>query len=151
MAKDHVVRWRAANHAHCSSSQTPRSHIYEGFRLFLRCCSSLLLFVVTICLAVPAPALAHGEEAAAYPAGVLSSLPLVLLAMLISRPGWGWSAIIFLLALLSAFVAGVVPMDFLPSWLAHSANGAFATGFVPPIAATAILLLGIRKYRRASR
>jgi hypothetical protein len=93
------------------------SRIYEGFRLFLRCFSLWLLFVVTICLAVPAPALAHGEEAAAYPVGVLSSLPLVLLAVAISRPGWVWSAIIFLLAILSAFVAGIVPMDFLPSGL----------------------------------
>jgi hypothetical protein len=143
----------AANHGHCFSSQTPHSVAQPHLRrvsLVPRCCSLWLLFEVTICLAA-APALAHGEEAAAYPVGVLSSLPLVLLAVAISRPGWVWLAIIFLLALLSAFVAGIVPMGFLPSWLAHSANGAFATGFVPPIAATAILLLGIRKYRRDSR
>jgi hypothetical protein len=99
----------------------------------------------------PTVAHAHGdiEGAIAYSEGGLLSLLLVLIAVLVARLGWKWSIAAFLLALVASLLFGLIPRAYLPSW-AHSGNGAFLGGLLPPIVSTTLLIFAVRVYRRPS-
>jgi hypothetical protein len=102
--------------------------------------------------------------------GYLCSLPLILVAVVVAKLGWRWSAAAFLVAFLATGLPGLLPEytfpgdtnlqvpQALPS--AASVHDTpvdditvkhYLQGFLPGIASTTLIVIGVLVYRRRAR